>query len=106
MHELGLLGFRRPRRELVEPVEAAGRGEPEPHGLPGFVGLDAIPHRPVPAVGSGTERPVEPHRRPRADGPKPVVVSGQCVDQLAHALLRHVDDPGMPVPHAHRASQF
>ncbi|EMD22073.1 hypothetical protein B0293_11770 [Amycolatopsis azurea DSM 43854] len=101
VHEFGAPGFRRAHRELVEPVEAAGRGEPEPHGLPGFVGLDAISHRPVSAVGSHAERPIEPHRRPRVDGPEPVAVPGQRVDQRTDALLCHIDDPVMPVPCAH-----
>ncbi|OXM50029.1 hypothetical protein CFP71_29275 [Amycolatopsis thailandensis] len=106
VHELGVPGFGRSHRELVEPVEAAGRGEPEPHRPAGFVGLDAVPHRTVPAVGSHAERPVEPHRRPRVHRPEPVAVLGQCVDQRADLFSCHADDPGMSVPHSHRASQF
>ncbi|EME55252.1 hypothetical protein H074_27127 [Amycolatopsis decaplanina DSM 44594] len=106
VREFGLPGFRRTQGEFVEPVEAARRGEPEPHGPSGFVRLDAVPHRSVPAGRSHPECPVEPHRRPGADGPEPVAVRGQCVDQRAGAFLCHVDDPVVPVPHAHRASQF
>ncbi|RSM53200.1 hypothetical protein DMH03_38905 [Amycolatopsis sp. WAC 01376] len=104
--EFGLAFFRRTQGEFVEPVEAAGRGEPEPHGSPWFVGLHVVPHRSVPADGSHPEWPVEPQRRPRVDGPELVAVRGKSVDQRAGALPRHVDDPVMPVPHAHRASQF
>ncbi|KFU77978.1 hypothetical protein BB31_27860 [Amycolatopsis lurida NRRL 2430] len=106
VHEFGLPGFRRAQGEFVEPVEAAGRAEPEPHGPSWLVGLDVIPHRSVPAVGAHPEWPVEPQRRPRVDGPEPVAVRGQSVDQRAGTVLCHADDPVMPVPHAHRASQF
>ncbi|OLZ52885.1 hypothetical protein BS330_23710 [Amycolatopsis keratiniphila subsp. nogabecina] len=101
VREFGLPVFGRPQGEFVESVEAARRGEPEPHRLPGFVGLDVIPHRPMPAGRSHPERPVEPHRRPRVDGPEPVTVRGQRVDQRADAFLFHIDDPVMPVPYAH-----
>ncbi|RSN16856.1 hypothetical protein DMC63_22645 [Streptomyces sp. WAC 05977] len=106
VREFGLPGFRRPQGEFVEPVEAAGRGEPEPHGPSRLVGLHVVPHRSVPAVGADPEWPVEPQRRPLLDGPEPVPVRGQSVDQRAGTFLCHVDDPVMPVPHAHRASQF
>ncbi|PNE14573.1 hypothetical protein B1H26_34750 [Amycolatopsis sp. BJA-103] len=108
-HEVLEFGLFRPPRaqgEFVEAVETSGRGEPESHRPPRFVGLDGVPHRSVPAHGSRAEWPVEPQRRPRVDGPQPVVVGGQCVDQRAHPLRRHRDNPGMPVPHSHRASLF
>ncbi|RSN54233.1 hypothetical protein DMH01_35275 [Amycolatopsis sp. WAC 04182] len=106
VREFGLPGFRRAQGEFVESVEAARSAEPEPHGPSGFVGLHVVAHRSVSAVGPHPERPVEPQRRPRVDGPEPVAVRGQSVDQRAGPLLCHADDPVMPVPHAHRASQF
>ena len=82
--------------ELVEPMDAWGPREAEPHPPAGHIRLDEIPDRSVAASCSDGQRPVQPQRWPGFGRPEPVGGRRELVDQGAGVLRKqpfvHVGD--------------
>lgn len=82
-------------------MEARWASESELHPLAGFIVLDDVTDRAVPAGGTYLESSVQAHGRPLTAGPEPIIGAGQGIDQLGdhcwgcgNSSLMHVEDHG------------